>query len=124
MSGHLKLQLLKANKQYNRYPGLLKIIKLEHFLKYNKRYQKDIPYKTINAILYSVRTKVSNRNTKIWDIVKKSAPISTDWKYIAAYGNPKTMNIKLIDFSILYKDEEFIQEYPHIKNYLLREISC
>lgn len=124
-SGRHKLLLLKAKKQYSRYPGLLKIETLEQLLSKSPRYQTDIPYKTIKAILYSIRTKPHYRDNEVWKLVKRSWPIQKDWTEIAAYGNPKTMNIKVIDFSVLSKNPDWlIVNYPHIRNYLLKELLC
>lgn len=118
-----QLNLLKAKKQYNRYPGLLPIIKLENFLLHNPRYKNEIPFKTMEAILYSVKTQPYERKSPLWQIVKKSWPTSFNWKNIGAYGNEKTLNIKLIDFSILYNKPQFLDNYPHIRNRILREIT-
>lgn len=119
-----RLHIILAGKQYNRYPGLLHITKLEHFLKHNPRYQNEVPIKTVEAILYSVRTKPTQRNDELWSVIKRTWPVGFDWTYIAGYGNHKTLNINLIDFSVLYNDVSFITQYPHIKQYLLGQIEC
>lgn len=124
-SGRHKLLLIKAKKQYNRYPGLFYVETLEHFLERNPRYKSDIPFKTIAAILYSIRTKPKYRYDDVWQLVKRSWPIQKDWNEIAAYGNTKTMNIKVIDFSVLSKNPDWLTvNYPHIRNYLLKELLC
>lgn len=117
--------MLKAKKQYNRYPGLFQITTLEQFLLHNPRYLRDIPVKTVEAIMYSIGIKPHYRNTEVWQLVKRSWPKQTDWSEIAAYGNPQTMNIKVIDFSVLSKNPEWLGiNYPHIKSYLLKELLC
>lgn len=123
--------------QYKRKPGLLKIVKLENYLKYCKNTTR-----LLEAIAFALIFDHSQKTSEIYQVAFNSNNLSKDkWKYhcplslkkdsiqLSHCNQSNSINLEdliIIDFSILHKEKEktkLFEEHPYLKQSLMTEVS-
>lgn len=130
-SDHLYDALRTGAFKCKRKPGLLKIVKLEKYLKHCENTTR-----LLEAIAFALVFDHSQKISEIYQVAFNSTSLSKDeWKYHCPL-NIKTDNMRsesspmenliIIDFSILHKEKEktkLFKEHPYIKTSLLTEVT-